>query len=148
MASPTPRTRPPAAASLAEWPLRVAVALAKLLLSAVPALAQEVETITVLGTTPVRADGTTARDFPGVYQSATAEQLAASGGADISSYLNRSFGGVHIHSAQGNPLQPDLYFRGYAASPLLGLPMGLTVYQNGVRLNEPWATRSIGTWCP
>ena len=123
---PTPSTRLPATAAVVAW-----------LLSASPSPAQNIETITVFGTTPVRAEGTSARDFPGVFQSATAEQLAASGGADVSSYLNRYFGGVHLHSAQGNPLQPDLYFRGYAASPLLGLPMGLTVYQNGVRLNEP-----------
>ncbi len=44
---------------------------------------------------------------------------------------------MHINSAQGNPLQVDLYYRGFAASPLLGLPMGMAVYQNGVRLNEP-----------
>ena len=99
--------------------------------------AQDFETITVFGTTPVRAEGSSTRDFPGVIQSATAEELAASGSADISSFLSRRFGGVHAHSAQGNPLQRDLYYRGYAASPLLGLPMGLTVYQNGVRLNEP-----------
>lgn len=93
--------------------------------------------MTVFGTTPVRADDATARELPGIIQSVTDEELAASGGADISNYLSRRFGGVHIHSAQGNPLQPDLYYRGYAASPLLGLPMGITVYQNGVRLNEP-----------
>ena len=110
---------------------------AALVFCAAPTPAQEIETITVFGATPVRAEGTSARDFPGAFQSATAEQLAASGSADISSYLSRRFGGVHVHSAQGNPMQPDLYFRGYAASPLLGLPMGLTVYQNGVRLNEP-----------
>ena len=123
--------------SLARLP--ATAALAALLFSAAPALAlaQDIETITVFGTTPVRAEGTSTRDFPGTFQSATAEQLAASGSADISSYLSRRFGGVHFHSAQGNPLQSDLYFRGYAASPLLGLPMGLTVYQNGVRLNEP-----------
>ena len=117
--------------------LPATAAVTALVLSASPAPAQDVETITVFGATPVRAEGTSTRDFPGTLQSATAEQLAASGSADISSYISRRFGGVHFHSAQGNPLQPDLYFRGYAASPLLGLPMGLTVYQNGVRLNEP-----------
>ena len=125
---PTPLARLPATAGLAILLLSAAPA---------PAQAQDIETITVFGTTPVRTEGTSTRDFPGTFQSATAEQFTASGSADISSYLGRRFGGVHLHSAQGNPLQPDLYFRGYAASPLLGLPMGLTVYQNGVRLNEP-----------
>lgn len=102
-----------------------------------PAQAEEAEKIIVIGTTPVRQDDLNAGDFPGRIQSAGSEELAGSVSPDISSYLNRYFGGVHINSAQGNPLQVDLYYRGFAASPLLGLPMGMAVYQNGVRLNEP-----------
>ena len=99
--------------------------------------AGEPEKIIVIGTTPVRPAGMDARGFPGRVQNADSAELARSVSADITDYLNRSFSGVHINSAQGNPLQPDLYYRGFAASPLLGLPVGLTVYQNGVRLNEP-----------
>jgi outer membrane receptor protein involved in Fe transport len=39
---------------------------------------------------------------------------------------------------QGNPFQPDLAFRGFTASPLLGTPQGLSVFQDGVRVNEPF----------
>ena len=39
---------------------------------------------------------------------------------------------------QGNPFQPDLNYRGYTASPLLGTPQGLSVYMDGVRLNQPF----------
>lgn len=102
-----------------------------------PAPGAEAEKIIVIGTTPVRQDDLNAGDFPGRIQSAGSEELGASASPDISGYLNRYFGGVHINSAQGNPLQVDLYYRGFAASPLLGLPMGMAVYQNGVRLNEP-----------
>lgn len=99
--------------------------------------AEEIESITVVGTTPVRADDIDERDFPGRVQHFDDEALAHGGSPDVASFLKRRAGGVHIHSAQGNPLQSDLYYRGFVASPLLGLPMGLTVYQNGVRLNEP-----------
>ena len=99
--------------------------------------AGEIETITVVASTPVGDGELDVRDFPGSIQTAAADDLGASGSADIASYLVRHARGVHINSAQGNPLQADLYYRGYAASPLLGLPMGLTVYQDGVRLNEP-----------
>ena len=37
-----------------------------------------------------------------------------------------------------NPHQPTLRYRGFMASPLLGLPQGIAVYQNGVRINEPF----------
>ena len=101
------------------------------------ASAQENETITVIGVTPVDPSGFNPRDFPGKIQSADSEALEASGGVDVTNYLNRYFSGVHVNSAQSNPLQSDVYYRGFAASPLLGLPMGITVYQNGVRMNEP-----------
>ena len=99
--------------------------------------AAEIETITVVASTPAGDNDLDVRDFPGSIQVADGDNLRASGSADVSSYLARHARGVHINSAQGNPLQSDLYYRGYAASPLLGLPMGLTVYQDGVRLNEP-----------
>ena len=99
--------------------------------------AAQIETITVIAKTPVGRGDLDVHDYPGGIQTAGQEQLAASGSLDVSGYLARRGRGVHVNSAQGNPLQSDLYYRGYAASPLLGLPMGLTVYQNGVRLNEP-----------
>ncbi len=43
---------------------------------------------------------------------------------------------VSSNAAQNNRLQPDLQYRGFTASPLLGLSQGLVVYQNGVRVNE------------
>src|SRR5271155_4920109 len=39
---------------------------------------------------------------------------------------------------QGNPFQPDVNFRGYTASPLLGSPEGISVYLDGVRQNQPF----------
>ena len=117
--------------------MKRALAVAGCLLGAALCRAGELETITVVGTTPVRADDVDLRDFPGRIQHFDSEILAQSASLDIAGFLNRRAGGVHVHSAQGNPLQSDLYYRGYVASPLLGLPMGLTVYQNGVRLNEP-----------
>ncbi|MCK5355530.1 MAG: TonB-dependent receptor, partial [Methyloprofundus sp.] len=39
---------------------------------------------------------------------------------------------------QNNPFQPDIQYRGFTVSPLMGLPQGLSVYTNGVRFNEPF----------
>ena len=52
--------------------------------------------------------------------------------------LNQQLGSVILNDVQNNPLQPDLQYRGFTASPLLGSPQGISVYQNGVRLNEPF----------
>ena len=50
--------------------------------------------------------------------------------------LARRATSVSINSAQNNRLQPDLQYRGFTASPLLGLSQGIAVYQNGVRMND------------
>ncbi|MDE0443626.1 MAG: Plug domain-containing protein, partial [Gammaproteobacteria bacterium] len=112
-------------------------AVACLHLGVLLAWADEIETITVVGTTPASDKDLDVRDFPGTIQTVHADDLERNGSWDIPGYLLRYARGVHINSAQGNPLQSDLYYRGYGASPLLGLPMGLSVYQDGVRLNEP-----------
>jgi outer membrane receptor protein involved in Fe transport len=75
---------------------------------------------------------------PANVQRATAEQLERSQALDLTDFLNRGFSSVSINQAQNNPLQPDFNFRGFTASPLLGLPQGIAVYQNGVRMNEPF----------
>lgn len=75
---------------------------------------------------------------PAAVQSATAEEIERSQALDLTDFLNRGFASISINHAQNNPLQPDVNFRGFTASPLLGLSPGLTVYQNGVRINEPF----------
>jgi iron complex outermembrane receptor protein len=43
---------------------------------------------------------------------------------------------VYVNDNAGNPFQPDVQYRGFLASPVVGVPQGLAVYQNGVRVNE------------
>ncbi len=50
--------------------------------------------------------------------------------------MNHNLGSIHLNAPGGNALQPDVSFRGFQASPLLGTPQGLAVYQDGVRINE------------
>ena len=71
-------------------------------------------------------------------QTATAETIKNSGALDLSDFMNRQFNGVYLNEMQGNPFQPDLNYRGYTASPLLGTPQGLSVYVDGVRQNQPF----------
>jgi outer membrane receptor protein involved in Fe transport len=75
---------------------------------------------------------------PANVQSATAEDIDRLQSLDLTDFLDRDFGSVSINHAQNNPLQPDVNFRGFTASPLLGLSPGFTIYQNGVRINEPF----------
>jgi iron complex outermembrane receptor protein len=45
--------------------------------------------------------------------------------------------GVTLQNEQGTPYQPDLSVRGFFASPVTGVPQGVSVFLDGVRLNEP-----------
>ena len=45
---------------------------------------------------------------------------------------------MYVNEVQGNPFQPDVNYRGYTASPLLGTPQGLSIFMDGVRLNQPF----------
>ena len=71
-------------------------------------------------------------------QTASDKQLTASHATDITDYLKRMVGGVYVNDVQNNPLQPDINYRGFTASPLLGTPQGLSVYVDGVRINQPF----------
>jgi outer membrane receptor protein involved in Fe transport len=53
--------------------------------------------------------------------------------------MNRRLSGVNVDANQENLFQPDVSYRGYTASPLLGTPQGISVYMDGVRLNQPFA---------
>ena len=76
--------------------------------------------------------------MPAPVQTATDRDIEHSGALDLSDFLNRRLNGVHVNEMQGNPFQPDVNYRGYTASPLLGTPQGLSVYMDGVRLNQPF----------
>jgi len=54
----------------------------------------------------------------------------------IQNLLQATVPGVVISDTQGNIFQTSVQFRGYEASPVNGIPQGLAVYQNGVRINE------------
>jgi iron complex outermembrane receptor protein len=95
------------------------------------------ETVDVVGVTPIHGTGVPRDQIPANVQTATAADLARlPGGGHVGDLLLASFASVAVNEAQSNAFQPDIQFRGFAASPLLGLPQGIAVYQDGVRINE------------
>ena len=118
-------------------------ALLPLLAAGVPALAEEprqieLAPVTIIGTTPLPGIGLRKEEIPAAVQTATDADIARSQANDLSSFMNRNLGSVYINEVQNNPYQPDVNYRGYTASPLLGTAQGLSVYMDGVRLNQPF----------
>jgi outer membrane receptor protein involved in Fe transport len=95
-------------------------------------------TVTVVGTTPLAGVGQPVDRVAAPVQTATDEDIRRSSALDLMDFLNRRMNGVSLNEIQGNPFQADVSYRGYTASPLLGTPQGLSVYMDGVRLNQPF----------
>jgi iron complex outermembrane recepter protein len=55
---------------------------------------------------------------------------------DLLQSMFQALPGVALSDETGNQFQLDLNYRGFTASPVIGTPEGLAVYQNGVRINE------------
>jgi outer membrane cobalamin receptor len=103
-----------------------------------PAADQPVFRVEVIETTPLPGLGLKPEQVPAPVQTAVGADIEASGALDLSDFLNRRFNGVFVNEVQNNPFQPDLNYRGYTASPLLGTPQGLSIYMDGVRMNQPF----------
>jgi hypothetical protein len=73
---------------------------------------------------------------PGNVQVLSAADLIREGSASLRNALNANLSSININDDLDDPFQPDILYRGFEASPVLGTPQGLAVYQNGVRINE------------
>lgn len=71
-------------------------------------------------------------------QSSTAKEISESKALNVTDFLNSNMQSVTVNDYAGNPFQQDLNFRGFTASPQIGTPQGISVYLDGVRINEPF----------
>ena len=121
---------------------RLATVSCLAIMMALPALtvAQQgplpVEEVEVVATTPTPGAAVSIGRIPHRVISIDSAELDRALSTRLSDHLTRRVGGIFINEAQSNPLQPDVQYRGFTLSPLLGLPQGLSIYQDGVRLNE------------
>jgi outer membrane receptor protein involved in Fe transport len=96
----------------------------------------ELPTFVVVGTTPLSGAEVDPDQVAAPVQTATAADIERSKSLDLTDFMRRSLGGVNVNDIQNNALQPDVSYRGFTASPLLGTAQGLSVYLDGMRLNQ------------
>ncbi|WP_310631002.1 TonB-dependent receptor [Paraburkholderia sp.] len=94
--------------------------------------------IVVIGTTPLLGIGTPLAKVPANVQTVRAQDIATQHRETLTDYFAVNLPGVSVSDAQGNPFQMNLNYRGFTASPLLGTPEGISVFVDGVRVNEPF----------
>ena len=122
-------------------PRRTLLALA--VASAVtPAFAAEdliqTETVEVIGSTPLAGIGVQRLHVPANVQTVSGKQLEEQESLNLPEFMARQLLSVNVNEIQGNPYQQNINYRGFTASPLLGTPQGMSIYLDGVRINEPF----------
>jgi outer membrane receptor protein involved in Fe transport len=93
-------------------------------------------TINVISTTPLPSNGLPLNIIPANIQIFDSKDLRNQPGVTFADQLINNAQGVTFSETQGNPWQPDVMFRGFSASPLAGTPQGMSVYVDGVKVNE------------
>ncbi|HUD25036.1 MAG TPA: TonB-dependent receptor [Burkholderiaceae bacterium] len=101
-----------------------------------PQTKNEIEQIEIIAPAPLPGLGVNINQVPANIQTIDARQIGKSHPIDSSEALERNLGSVNINDTQGGPLQADVNFRGFTASPILGTPQGISVFVDGVRVNE------------
>jgi outer membrane receptor protein involved in Fe transport len=95
-------------------------------------------TINVYSATPLPSLGLPLNIIPANIQIATPKAINAQSGVSLADYMSTNMQSVSVTEMGGNPWQPEVTFRGYSASPLMGMPQGMSTYVDGVRVNEPF----------
>ena len=93
----------------------------------------------VYPTSPGIGRGLDVDKVPSSINAVDAGQIKRTGSLNVTDALRSYVAGVNITEVTGNPFQPNVEFRGFVASPVVGTPQGLAVYQNGVRINEAFS---------
>jgi iron complex outermembrane receptor protein len=92
--------------------------------------------VNVIATTPLSGVGIDPDKVPANIQSLDSSDLTREGSPSLLHALTDQAGSVNVNATLVDPFQPDILYRGFEASPVLGTPQGIAVYQNGVRVNE------------
>lgn len=141
------RTRPSHSPRLAAATSAVAL-LTLLTASHQTALAQDapvsLQRVEVIGTTPLGTDGVPLSKSPANVQTLKARDIREQGAANIADLLNDNIGSVSVSNGTGSLHQNDVNYRGFQATSVMGAPVGISVYFDGVRMNEPFG--SLVNW--
>ncbi len=94
--------------------------------------------VEVVGTSPLPGIGIEEDKLPYDVQSVTSEDIERGQTMNLTDYMARNLSGITINEVQGSPFQADIAYRGFRLSSILGSAQGLSVYLDGVRVNEPF----------
>ena len=97
---------------------------------------EDLGTVDVIGTSPLPGILIDRKDVPHTSQKITETQIQENLTKSITDLMNENFSGISVKDLQNGAFQKNVDYRGYTASPLLGESQGISVYLDGVRINE------------
>ena len=100
-----------------------------------PALAATVE---IVGIAPLAGLGLDRKLLAYFLQLAGSDRIGDAHAGKLADYMKMNLNGVNVNDISGSPFQNDVTYRGFRASPVLGTAQGISVYLDGVRVNEPF----------
>jgi len=117
---------------------RLAAAGAVLALTTIgsPAETITLPTFDVVATTPLGGGEIDVAKSPFSVWQTGSQDIQNFNDSTLRGTLARQAPGVTVNNVSGNDFQPDVSYRGFDATAVTGTPIGLAVYQNGVRINE------------
>ena len=103
-----------------------------------PASSNTLQEVQVINTSPLPGIGIEKNKLPYDVQTFNSSTLRQGNSLNLSEYMTENLNGVNVNDIQGSPYQSDVTYRGSRASATLGASQGLSVYLDGVRVNEPF----------
>jgi outer membrane receptor protein involved in Fe transport len=94
--------------------------------------------VEVVGIAPQPGLGIDREVLPYSVQSANSKTIRQAQAGNLTDFMARDLNGINVNEISGSPFQNDITFRGFRASPVLGASQGISVYLDGVRVNEPF----------
>ena len=95
-------------------------------------------TVSIIGSALLPGLGIERTRLPYAVQTASDQTVKQSHSDTLTDFMGRNLTGVNVNDIQGGAFQSDVTYRGFRASPILGASQGMSVYLDGVRVNEPF----------
>jgi outer membrane receptor protein involved in Fe transport len=94
--------------------------------------------VNVVASTPLLGSGVDRSALPQATQVLGSQDIDRTNVPSVTGAILDNIPSASINDTSGNPFQPDILFRGFVASPVIGTSQGLAVYVNGARFNDPF----------
>ena len=121
-----------------QWRLQPLAAACLSLIATLAQAQQTLPSVEVVGATPLPGVGVPKDQIPSNVQTLGDRRLRQAQSLNLPDAMTTLLPSANVNEVQGNPYQMDVNYRGFTASPLLGTPQGLSAFQDGVRINDPF----------